>query len=240
MAGTTHEGDEERQVQLAIGAATLEGNLTVPQGARGVVLFAHGSGSSRHSSRNRYVARALQQAGLATLLIDLLTAEEEAIDAQTSHLRFDIGLLAERLVGATNWLAWNPETTDAAIGYFGASTGGGAALVAAAELPNVVGAVVSRGGRPDLAGAALPRVRAPSLLIVGGNDVPVIGLNRKALAQLGAQEKQLVIVPGATHLFEEPGALEEVARLAADWFTRHLSRPTNAKVVGPETLPSRV
>lgn len=218
----TSRGSSEGQVQVVAGPVTLHGSLSRPKSAHGVVLFAHGSGSSRHSSRNRYVARALHDAGLATLLIDLLTAEEEAVDAQTSHLRFDIGLLAERLVGATNWLAGNPETADSAIGYFGASTGGGAALVAAAELPNVVGAVVSRGGRPDLAGPALPRVQAPTLLIVGGNDVPVIGLNRKALEQLGAREKQLVIVPGATHLFEEAGALEEVARLAADWFTRHL------------------
>jgi dienelactone hydrolase len=190
-----------------------------------VVLFAHGSGSGRHSSRNRYVARLLNQAGLATLLIDLLTADEEAVDLQTAHLRFDIGLLAQRLVGATDWLTQQPDTRHLRIGYFGASTGAAAALVAAAERPDVVGAVVSRGGRPDLAGPALPLVRAPTLLIVGGNDVPVIGLNRAAFEQLRC-EKQLVIVPGATHLFEEPGALDEVARLAREWFERHLMMPS--------------
>ena len=200
----------------------LEGNLGVPDGARGVVLFAHGSGSGRHSPRNRYVAQVLREAGLATLLIDLLTAEEEEVDLQTRHLRFDIGLLAERLVGATEWLERNPDTQDLRVGYFGASTGAGAALVAAAEHPEPVGAIVSRGGRPDLAGPALPRVTAPTLLIVGGNDVPVIGMNQEAMEQLRT-EKRLEIVPGATHLFEEPGALEEVARLAADWFVRHLN-----------------
>jgi dienelactone hydrolase len=159
------------------------------------------------------------------LLIDLLTSEEEAVDAHTAHLRFDIGLLAERLGAATDWLSLEPETTHLPLGYFGASTGAGAALVAAAHRPEVVGAVVSRGGRPDLAGPALSRVRAPTLLIVGGEDEPVISLNKEALRHLAAEEKQLVIVPGATHLFEEPGALEEVARLAAEWFTRHLKRP---------------
>jgi dienelactone hydrolase len=177
------------------------------------------------------VARVLRDAGLATLLMDLLTAEEEAVDAYTGHLRFDIPLLAERLVGATDWLEQAPETAAFRIGYFGASTGAAAALVAAAQRPDVVGAVVSRGGRPDLAGAALPRVRAPTLLIVGGNDEPVITLNRQAMVLLGAREKQLVIIPGATHLFKEPGALEEVARLATDWLTRYLSRPTNAQAV---------
>ncbi len=214
----------EQVVQVTAGRVTLEGNLGVPKKARGVVLFAHGSGSSRHSSRNRFVAQVLRQAGLATLLIDLLTADEEAVDVRTAHLRFDIAMLAERLVGATDWLTRNPETASAPVGYFGASTGGGAALVAAAQRPDVVAAVVSRGGRPDLAGAALPRVQAPTLLLVGGEDTPVIGLNRQALDQLGSAEKQLVIVPGATHLFEEPGALEEVARLAAAWFIRHLNR----------------
>ena len=216
---------EERLVHLSTGPVTLEGNLSLPEGARGVVLFAHGSGSGRHSSRNRYVARLLNQAGLATLLIDLLTADEEAVDLQTAHLRFDIGLLAQRLVGATDWLTQQPDTRHLRIGYFGASTGAAAALVAAAERPDVVGAVVSRGGRPDLAGPALPLVRAPTLLIVGGNDVPVIGLNRAAFEQLRC-EKQLVIVPGATHLFEEPGALDEVARLAREWFERHLMMPS--------------
>jgi dienelactone hydrolase len=213
---------EEQLVQVRAGAVTLEGNLGVPAGAHGVVLFAHGSGSSRHSPRNRYVAGVLREAGLATLLMDLLTADEEAIDLRTQRLRFDIGLLAERLVGATDWLAQNPDTGDLTIGYFGASTGAAAALVAAAERPDAVGAIVSRGGRPDLAGAALARVRAPTLLIVGGNDIPVIGMNQEAMAQLHAETK-LEIVPGATHLFEEPGALDEVACLARKWFERYLS-----------------
>ncbi|HYZ34613.1 MAG TPA: dienelactone hydrolase family protein [Crenalkalicoccus sp.] len=201
---------------------TLEGDLNLPEGARGLVLFAHGSGSSRHSPRNRHVARLLNEARLATLLIDLLTMREEAVDARTAALRFDIGLLAERLVHATDWVDGNPGTRELRIGYFGASTGAGAALVAAAERPEVVGAVVSRGGRPDLAGPALARVRAPTLLIVGGNDRQVIELNRAALERLRC-EKRLVIIPGATHLFEEPGALDEVARLARDWFGRHLA-----------------
>jgi dienelactone hydrolase len=212
---------EERLIRIAAGSATLEGNLTVPQNAGGIVLFAHGSGSSRHSPRNRYVATLLNQAGLATLLIDLLTPDEEAVDSLTARLRFDIGLLAERLVGVTDWLTQEAQTKNLPIGYFGASTGAGAALVAAAERPEVIGAVVSRGGRPDLAGAALSRVRAPTLLIVGGNDFQVIELNRLALARLRCK-KQLVIVPGATHLFEEPGALDEVARLAREWFEGHL------------------
>ncbi len=197
----------------------------MPEGARGVVLFAHGSGSGRHSPRNRHVAGTLREAGLATLLIDLLTPEEEAVDLRTRHLRFDIGLLAGRLVSVTDWLVRSPETQNLQIGYFGASTGAGAALVAAAELPEAVGAVVSRGGRPDLAGDSLPQVRAPTLLIVGGDDEPVIGMNREALEQLRAH-KRLEILPGATHLFEEPGALEEVARLAAGWFAHHLGRRT--------------
>ncbi len=212
---------EEREVRVPADPVTLEGDLGIPDDARGVVLFAHGSGSGRHSPRNRYVAQSLREAGLATLLIDLLTPEEEAVDLRTRHLRFDIGLLAKRLVGATDWLTQDPKTQDLRIGYFGASTGAGAALAAAAERPKDVGAVVSRGGRPDLAGDALPGVRAPTLLIVGGNDFPVIDMNREALERLRA-EKRLEIVPRATHLFEEPGALEEVARLAADWFTRHL------------------
>jgi putative phosphoribosyl transferase len=212
---------EEHPARVSAGPVELEGNLGVPEGARSVVLFAHGSGSGRHSPRNRYVARVFQRAGLATLLIDLLTPEEEEVDLRTGHLRFDIGLLAERLAGATDWLMKNPNTSNLRIGYFGASTGAGAALVAAAERPEAVGAIVSRGGRPDLAGDALPLVKAPTLLIVGGNDVPVIGMNEEALGQLRA-EKELKIVPGATHLFEEPGALDEVARLAADWFAGHL------------------
>lgn len=213
---------EERPVRVAAGRVTLDGDLGLPGGARGLVLFAHGSGSSRHSPRNRAVARALGERGLATLLTDLLTLEEEDVDARTRRLRFDIGTLAGRLIGVTDWLAREPATRDLAIGLFGASTGAGAALVAAAERPVLVKAVVSRGGRPDLAGPALPRVRAPVLLIVGGNDEPVLDLNRQAREQLRA-ETELAIVPGATHLFEEPGALEEVARLAAAWFARHLA-----------------
>jgi putative phosphoribosyl transferase len=211
---------EEREVRVSAGPVELEGNLVIPEGAQGVVLFAHGSGSGRHSPRNRYVAEVLREAGLATLLVDLLTPEEEEVDLRTRHLRFDIGLLADRLAGATDWLARNPDTQELGVGYFGASTGAGAALVAAAERPEV-GAVVSRGGRPDLAGEALSHVATPTLLIVGGEDEPVIGMNWEALAQLRS-EKEIEIVPGATHLFEEPGKLEEVARLAAHWFTRHL------------------
>jgi len=233
MGQTTKEDVGGRPVRIPIGTVTLDGDLDIPEGARAVVLFAHGSGSSRHSPRNRYVAWVLRNAGLATLLMDLLTGDEEAADLETGLLRFDIGLLAERVIGATDWLGRAPETADFPIGYFGASTGAAAALVAAAERPDVVGAVVSRGGRPDLAGEALPRVLAPTLLIVGGRDEPVIGLNRMALERLGASEKQLVIVPGATHLFEEPGTLEEVARLAADWLTRHLSRLEARDVSAP-------
>jgi putative phosphoribosyl transferase len=212
---------QEREVRVPVASVTLEGNLNVPEGARGVVLFAHGSGSGRHSPRNRYVARELRRAGLGTLLIDLLTPDEEEIDLRTRHLRFDIGMLAQRLVGATDWLKGEPDTRTLRVSYFGASTGAGAALVAAAERPEEVGAVVSRGGRPDLAGDALGCVRAPTLLIVGENDVPVIRMNREAMEQMHV-EKELEIVPGASHLFEEPGALEEVAQLAADWFIRHL------------------
>jgi putative phosphoribosyl transferase len=208
-------------VRVRAGPVALEGNLGLPDGARGIVLFAHGSGSSRLSPRNRYVARLLNEAGLATLLVDLLTPEEEAVDVQTAHLRFDIELLAERLVGATDWLGRRPDTRDLAIGYFGASTGAAAALVAAAARPDAVSAIVSRGGRPDLAGRALALVRAPTLLIVGENDVMVVELNRAAFARLQC-EKRLAIVPGATHLFEEPGALEQVARLAREWFERYL------------------
>jgi putative phosphoribosyl transferase len=215
--------DEGRRVRVPAGPAVLEGELAVPEGACGVVLFAHGSGSSRHSPRNRYVAAELYRGGLATLLIDLLTAEEEAVDNRTARLRFDIGLLAERLGGATDWLADEPRTRDLRVGYFGASTGGGAALVAAAERPEAVGAVVSRGGRPDLAGEALGRVRAPTLLIVGGDDVPVIAMNREAMARMRG-EVQLEIVSGASHLFEEPGALEQVAGLAREWFLQHLAQ----------------
>ena len=218
---------DERAVRVSAGDVGLEGDLVIPAGARGIVVFAHGSGSSRHSPRNRHVAGVLQAGGLATLLVDLLTPEEEAIDLRTAHLRFDIGLLAGRLVGASDWLSAQPATRDLRIGYFGASTGGGAALVAAAARPEAVHAVVSRGGRPDLAGAALPRVLAPTLLIVGERDVPVIAMNEEALARLESV-KRLEIVPNATHLFEEPGALEEVARLARDWFERYLAPASEA------------
>ncbi|MCC6177996.1 MAG: dienelactone hydrolase family protein [Chloroflexi bacterium] len=211
-----------REVTIPVGEIALEGTLAIPREPIGIVLFAHGSGSSRHSIRNQHVARILYDDGLATLLFDLLTVDEEAVDRFTGHLRFDIGLLATRLVGATDWLASDADTRDLAIGYFGASTGGGAALLAAVRRPEVVQAVVSRGGRPDLALPSLGRVRAPTLLIVGGNDEPVIEMNRQALAALHC-ETRLEIVPGATHLFEEPGALDVVARLASDWFRRHLT-----------------
>ncbi|MGE5611412.1 MAG: dienelactone hydrolase family protein [Bacillota bacterium] len=211
-----------KPLRIPVGQVALDGNLNLPAQARGMVVFAHGSGSSRHSPRNQFVASELNKAGLATLLFDLLTLEEEEVDEYTAQLRFDIGMLADRLVGVTDWLATQPETRDLTIGYFGASTGGGAALVAAAQRPQAVKAVVSRGGRPDLAGDALPYVQASTLLIVGGEDAPVIEMNREALDQLRC-EKRLEIVPGATHLFEEPGALEVVAQLARDWFQNHLS-----------------
>jgi dienelactone hydrolase len=213
----------DRQVLIPAADARLEGNLRIPEGARGVVLFAHGSGSGRHSPRNQFVARRLNEAGLGTLLIDLLTAREETVDARTGHLRFDIPFLAQRLGHASDWLAREPATADLKLGYFGASTGGGAALIAAAERPNQIGAVVSRGGRPDLAGDALKFVKAPTLLIVGGDDEPVIEMNDRALRELRC-EKQLEIVLNASHLFEEPGTLEEVARLASTWFARHFGR----------------
>ena len=219
------DGWHEHLIQVQAGAASLEGALEIPPGAEGIVIFAHGSGSSRHSPRNRYVAHMLNAGGLATLLIDLLTASEEAADMVTAHLRFDIGLLAQRLVGATDWVSQYSPTRHLRIGYFGASTGAAAALVAATERPGVVRAVVSRGGRPDLAAPVLTRVQAPTLLIVGGHDEPVISMNRQALAQLRV-EKQIEIVPGATHLFEEPGTLEQVARLARHWFTRYLRAAT--------------
>jgi putative phosphoribosyl transferase len=206
---------------------TLEGNLAVPDGATGVILFAHGSGSSRHSPRNRHVAAVLQRGGLGTLLVDLLSAEEEHAEQRTRHLRFDIGLLADRLIGAIGWLGRQPRIAALPVGAFGASTGAAAALVAAAREPHRVAAVVSRGGRPDLAGAALSAVCAPTLLIVGGGDRQVIALNREALSSLRA-EAALEIVPGAGHLFEEPGALDRVARLAADWFARHLGAARSA------------
>jgi putative phosphoribosyl transferase len=218
----------ERKVRVSAGPVTLEGNLGIPDSTRGIVLFAHGSGSGRHSPRNCYVAGALREAGLATLLVDLLTPEEEEVDLRTRRLRFDIGLLADRLAGATDWLAQEPDTQDLRVGYFGASTGAAAALVAAAKHPEAVSAVVSRGGRPDLAGEALSRVVAPALLIVGGEDEPVIGMNREAFEQIRAQKK-LEVVTGATHLFEEPGKLEEVARLAAAWFARYLGQRARSR-----------
>lgn len=221
MDEAIERGVHERSVQVAAQGVTLEGNLTYFAVSRGIVLFAHGSGSSRHSPRNRSVAEALNEAGLSTLLMDLLTPHEEAVDLVTRQLRFDIELLAGRLVGTIDWLGEQPETRDLRINLFGASTGAGAALMAAAERIDVVSAVVSRGGRPDLADDSLSRVRAPTLLIVGSNDAPVIELNRKALAKLTI-EKRLEIVPGATHLFEEPGTLERVAQLASQGFARYL------------------
>ena len=209
-------------VTIQIGKVTLEGNIFVPEGSTGIVLFAHGSGSSRLSPRNHFVAEELNKNGIATLLFDLLTAEEEVLDLQTGHLRFDIQLLAKRLIDTTDWVLKNPDLKSLNIGYFGASTGGGAALVAASERPRVVKAVVSRGGRPDLAGQSLSGVKCPTLLIVGGYDEPVIELNKKALALLKS-EKKLVIIPGATHLFEEKGKLDEVASHACNWFLKYLT-----------------
>ncbi len=233
------QASQSQDVLVATDSVILEGLLDIPPGAEGIVLFAHGSGSSRHSPRNRYVAQALRQGGVATLLLDLLTEEEEEIDEVTAELRFDIPLLARRLVGATDWLLKNPQTRGLRIGLFGASTGAGAALVAAAARPDAIAAIVSRGGRPDLAGNALAQVRAPSLLIVGGFDEQVIALNEDALRQLTAV-KRLTIVPGATHLFEESGALERVARLARDWFVRFLTSPGMAQphLRGEVDLPS--
>lgn len=215
----------ERHVTVQAGRVTLDGDLSLPLHARAVVLFAHGSGSSRFSSRNKRVASLLHERAFATLLIDLLTPNEEALDIHTGEFRFDIGRLAGRLIGASDWLEREPATAKMPLAIFGASTGGGAALVAAAQLPERVAAVVSRGGRPDLAGDALSRVQAPTLLIVGGNDEAVIELNREALAQLRAPAR-LEIIPGATHLFEEPGALDEVARHAAAWIETYAARAT--------------
>ena len=212
-----------RDVRIDIDSVSLAGRLTIPQNARSIVLFVHGSGSSRHSPRNQFVAEILQAKGMATLLFDLLTAGEDYMDQRTASLRFDIDLLTWRLVGATGWTKRNPLTQDLQIGYFGASTGAAAALAAAARLQKSVGAIVSRGGRPDLAGEALGLVRTPTLLIVGSRDETVLQLNRLALAQLRSPEKELMVVFGATHLFEEPGALEEVARTAAEWFSHHLA-----------------
>ncbi len=217
----TQQENNSVQVPLA-NNMLLEGNLSLPEKAHGLVLFVHGSGSSRHSPRNQFVARVLQEAGLATLLIDLLTAPEEAEDRLTARIRFNIDLLGKRVVEVTNWLIANPTTANLKIGYFGASTGAAAALVAAAERPLAVGAVVSRGGRPDLASSALPQVQAPTLLLVGSKDTQVIELNRMAFTLLRC-EKRLEIIPGASHLFEEPGTLEQVAQLASQWFSHYLT-----------------
>jgi dienelactone hydrolase len=212
---------EEQVVTIPAGSVLLEGDLCVPPRIHGVVLFAHGSGSSRHSPRNRQVAKVLQDAGLATLLMDLLTRDEELIDVQTGHLRFDVGLLADRLSSAIDWLSQHPATQGFNIGLFGASTGAAAALMAAADNADIVTAVVSRGGRPDLAGSALAKVKTPTLLLVGDQDPQVIALNEEAMRNLTC-EHVLYIVPNATHLFEEPGTLEEVAQMARGWFLRHL------------------
>lgn len=211
-----------RPVRVSIGPVALYGDFGLPPKPLGLILFAHGSGSSRHSVRNQFVARVLERRGFATLLIDLLTESEEAIDQHTAQFRFDIELLAVRLVAIVDWLGRTPETAGLPIGLFGASTGGGAALVAAADQPTRVSAVVSRGGRPDLAGASLPLVRAPTLLIVGSRDEPVIEMNESAMRRMRAPVT-LKIVPGATHLFEEPGTLEQVAASAGEWFTTHLN-----------------
>ncbi len=221
------EGEMKRKttpVQVPVGEARLHGDLGIPPQAHGIVLFAHGSGSSRHSPRNQYVARALERRDLATLLIDLLTPEEESVDDRTAQHRFDIPMLAGRLVTIVDWLRRRKETASLPIGLFGASTGGGAALMAAADRPHEIAAVVSRGGRPDLAGLSLAKVTTPTLLIVGGLDTPVIQMNRDAMKQMRG-EVILEIVPGATHLFEEPGTLERVAELAGNWFARCLHGP---------------
>ena len=212
----SHKAD----VEIPFGEFHLEGELIIPLDAAGVVLFAHGSGSSRFSPRNQYVAHALHEHGVGTLLFDLLTKREEQEDQFTGHLRFDIGLLATRLLGVTDW--FHKQEPDLSVGYFGSSTGGGAALVADAKSELPIRAIVSRGGRPDLAGAALPRVKAPTLLIVGGNDTAVIEMNKEAYARMTCP-KELRLVPGATHLFEEPGALEQVAEMAAEWFQQHFA-----------------
>jgi putative phosphoribosyl transferase len=201
--------------------SAIEGNLTIPPDARAIVTFAHGSGSSRFSPRNQYVAKIFNQSGFATLLIDLLTSQEEEIDLATAEFRFNIGLLAKRLISATDWLKLDPSTQNMVFGYFGASTGAAAALIAAAKLPDDIRAVVSRGGRPDLAADFLGLVKAPTQLLVGGDDTEVIVLNQQALDLISA-EKKLIIVPGATHLFEEPGKLDEVAQFSVDWFKRYL------------------
>lgn len=211
-----------KPVHVSVDSTTIEGNLSVPEGAEGIVLFAHGAGSSRQSPRNNFVADELRTGGLATLLIDLLTPEEKEIDRRTRRIRFDIDRLGERVVGTTEWLLEQPETEDLNVGIFGSSTGAAGGLIAAAEKPEAVAAVVSRGGRVDMAESVLDQVRAPTLFIVGGKDLQVLSLNKQALAQLEA-EKELEVVEGVGHLFEEPGALDEVARLTREWFQRHLA-----------------
>lgn len=211
-----------RAVEIDLAGTVLRGDLTLPSGAAGLVIFAHGSGSSRQSPRNRHVAGVINRAGLGTLLMDLLTEDEERVDERTRELRFDIGLLGQRVAQVVQWAGRREELAGLPVGLFGSSTGAAAALVAAATMPEDVHAVVSRGGRPDLAGGALPEVGCPTLLIVGGLDDVVIGLNEQARQDMRCVS-ELVIVPGATHLFEEPGTLEEVARLAAEWFGRHLA-----------------
>lgn len=221
--------EDGREVMMDISGVALEGTLALPKSPRGLVLFAHGSGSSRHSPRNRYVAHILHTQRIATLLFDLLTQREESVDRFSGEFRFNIPFLAKRLVGATGWVRSSIGIQDLQLGYFGASTGAGAALMAAAELPEIISAVVSRGGRPDLAGSALGLVHAPTLLLVGEHDEPVIEMNRAALAQLGCPDKKLVIIPGATHLFEEPGTLEEVAKVASIWFRTHFTVDKHAQ-----------
>ncbi|WP_462273165.1 dienelactone hydrolase family protein [Methanohalophilus sp.] len=211
----------QETVRIQMDSIILEGDLEIPEDAQGLVIFAHGSGSSRHSIRNKTVAEILRQNKMATLLFDLLTPEEEEIDNVTAHLRFDIDLLSERLIGTTDWVLQNPATKNLNIGYFGASTGAAAALSAASKRSDKIDAVVSRGGRPDLAEQALPGVKAPTLLIVGGKDYQVIDMNREALKMLNCK-KELQIIPGCTHLFEEQGALEEVAKIAGNWFLEYL------------------
>lgn len=216
------EKQDTQVVQIQADDVSLEGNIGLPEGASGIVVFAHGSGSSRFSPRNQFVAETLREGGLATLLFDLLTSEEEEVDQRTRELRFDIQMLASRVVGATDWLVQQPYAQHLKVGYFGSSTGAAAALIAASKREGVAEAIVSRGGRPDLASGRLPDVKAPTLLIVGGKDQPVIQMNRQAMEQMQTR-KELQIVPGASHLFEEPGALEQVAELARNWFLKHLA-----------------
>ena len=223
-----HTGGSAHTVRIPAGSVALEGDLSVPVNAAGLVLFAHGSGSSRRSPRNQFVAERFRSAGLGTLLFDLLTPEEAALDVDRGHLRFNIGLLTQRLVCAAHWVAGEDEARQLRLGFFGASTGGAAALVAAADMGRNIGAVVSRGGRPDLAGNALRRVKSPTLLIVGERDEEVLELNQEAFDMLDC-EKELCVIPDATHLFEEPGALEEVSRAAEDWFCQHLQLSSRAR-----------